>query len=187
MSQQFLNRMSAKSFWCVKFILKLLCGINLYKGFSLKLKVQYVLLKRCMTKSLFRLLTGYMGSHSMSGKYTPMVHVPYEYVYLQIYLDMNSAHIIWVFEEYFYTFPKRCQQNTFPVNISWVIKARQDRQLSRQHLQDRFIRVTETALQAIVTHQRPISADTVRRRLTANSIRCRCLLRSPVFTARYRQ
>ena len=40
--------------------------------------------------------------------------------------------------------------------------ARQNRLMIRQHLRSRFTRSTETARQTVGTHQRPISADTVR-------------------------
>ena len=46
-----------------------------------------------------------------------------------------------------------------------VTTARQNRLMVRQHLRNRFTRATETARQTVGTHQRPISADTVRHRL----------------------
>ena len=51
-------------------------------------------------------------------------------------------------------------------------KPRQGRFILRQHLQDRFTTI-DTARHTIGTLQRPISADTVRRRLAPNSINCR--------------
>jgi hypothetical protein len=41
----------------------------------------------------------------------------------------------------------------------------------RQHLRNWFTRATETARQTVGTHQRPISADTVRHRLVASNLR----------------
>ncbi|XP_046583081.1 uncharacterized protein LOC124290425 [Haliotis rubra] len=47
---------------------------------------------------------------------------------------------------------------------------RQDRQIVRHHLQDRFNMATETARNTIGTHQRAISDRTVRRRLQARNL-----------------
>jgi hypothetical protein len=56
-----------------------------------------------------------------------------------------------------------------------------------QHLWNRFTRATETARQIVGTHQRPISADTVRHRLVASNLRCYRPARGPVLTPRHRQ
>ena len=57
----------------------------------------------------------------------------------------------------------------------------------RQHLQDRFTTTTKTARHTTGTQQRPISADTVRRRSASNNIRCRRPARGPILTNRFRQ
>ena len=44
--------------------------------------------------------------------------------------------------------------------------------MARQHLRNRFTRAIETARQTVGTHQRPINADTVHRRLVASNLRC---------------
>ena len=51
-----------------------------------------------------------------------------------------------------------------------VTTPRQDRYILRQHMDNRFTRSNQTALQTIGNHQRPISDDNVRRRLIANNI-----------------
>jgi hypothetical protein len=61
-----------------------------------------------------------------------------------------------------------------------VTTARQNRLMVGQHLRNRFTRATET-------QQRPISADTVRRRLVASNLRCYRPARGPVLTPRHRQ
>ena len=71
--------------------------------------------------------------------------------------------------------------------IPHVTTARQNRLMVRQHLRSRFTRATETARQTVGTHQRPISADTVRHRLVASNLRCYRPVRGPVFTPRHRQ
>ena len=68
-----------------------------------------------------------------------------------------------------------------------VTTARQNRFIVRQHLMNRFTTATETARNTMGTHQRPISDDTVRRRLAANNLRCRRPARGPVLTQRHRQ
>jgi hypothetical protein len=68
-----------------------------------------------------------------------------------------------------------------------VTTPRQNRLMVRQHLRNRFTRATETARQTVGTHQRPISADTVRRRLVASNLRCYRPARGPVLTPRHRQ
>ena len=68
-----------------------------------------------------------------------------------------------------------------------VTTPRQNRFILRQHLNDRFTRASETARNTIGTHQRPISDDTVRRRLAAYNLRCRRPYRGPVLTQRHRQ
>ena len=55
-----------------------------------------------------------------------------------------------------------------------VTTARQNRLMVRQHLRNRFTRATETARQTVGTHQRPISADTVRHRLVASNLLPSC-------------
>jgi hypothetical protein len=57
----------------------------------------------------------------------------------------------------------------------------------RWHLQNRFTRATETARQIVGTHQRPISADTVRRRLVASNLRFYRPARGPVFMPQHWQ
>ena len=54
-----------------------------------------------------------------------------------------------------------------------------------QHLRNRLTRATETARQTVRTHQRPISADTVRHRLVASNLRCYRPARGPVLTPRH--
>ena len=68
-----------------------------------------------------------------------------------------------------------------------VTTTRQNRLMVRQHLRNRFTRATETARQTVGTHQRPISADTVRHRLVASNLRCYHPARGPVLTPRHRQ
>lgn len=68
-----------------------------------------------------------------------------------------------------------------------VTTLRQDRQIVRSHLQNRFARATETARTTIGTHQRPISDDTVRRRLRQRNVRCRRPHVGPVLTDRHRR
>ena len=57
----------------------------------------------------------------------------------------------------------------------------------RQPLNDRFASASETARHTVGTHQRPVSDDTVRRRLRSNKLRCRCPYRGPVLTQRHCQ
>ena len=63
-----------------------------------------------------------------------------------------------------------------------VTTPRQNKLMVRQHLRNRFTRATETARQTIGTHQRPISADTVRCRLVPSNLRCYRPARGPVLT-----
>ncbi|XP_071090718.1 uncharacterized protein [Haliotis cracherodii] len=51
-----------------------------------------------------------------------------------------------------------------------VTTPRQDRFILRQHLQDRFITVAQTARQTIGNHQRPICDDTDRNRLASQNV-----------------
>jgi len=68
-----------------------------------------------------------------------------------------------------------------------VTTLRQNRQIVRHHLQNRFARATENARATIGSHQRPISDDTVRRRLRQRNIRCRRPYRGPILTIRHRR
>lgn len=68
-----------------------------------------------------------------------------------------------------------------------VTTARQDRHLHRQHLRDRFRTASESARQTIGTHQRPICAETVRRRLRTVNLSCRRPARGPILTVRHRR
>ena len=68
-----------------------------------------------------------------------------------------------------------------------VTTLRQNRQIVRHHLQNRFARATQTARTTIGTHQRPISDDTVRRRLRDRNLSCRRPYRGPILTARHRR
>ena len=76
---------------------------------------------------------------------------------------------------------------TLPMIARAVTTPRQDRSILLQHLQDRFTTTTETARPTIGTQQRPISADTVRRRLASNNIHCRHPARGSILTNRHRQ
>ena len=68
-----------------------------------------------------------------------------------------------------------------------VTTPRQNRYILRQHLNNRFAKTLETAWHTVGTHQRPVSDDTVRRRLRSNNLRCCCPYRDPVLTQRHRQ
>jgi hypothetical protein len=68
-----------------------------------------------------------------------------------------------------------------------VTTARQNRLMVRQHSRNRSTRATETARQTVGTHQRPISADTIRHRLVASNLRCYRPASGPVLTPRHRQ
>ena len=70
---------------------------------------------------------------------------------------------------------------------SQVTTARQITLMVRQHLRNRSTRATETPRQTVGTHQRPISADTVRHRLVASNLRCYRPASGPVLTPRHRQ
>lgn len=67
-----------------------------------------------------------------------------------------------------------------------VTSVRQDRLIYFQHRQERTRSASETARVAIGNHQRPISSDTVRRRLRAENLHCRRPARGPVLTNRHR-
>ena len=67
-----------------------------------------------------------------------------------------------------------------------VTTARQDRHIRRVHRRDRFLTAAETARNLLGTRQRPVSADTVRRRLAAANLRNRRPARRPVLTPRHR-
>ena len=68
-----------------------------------------------------------------------------------------------------------------------VTTPRQNRYILRRHLNDRFATASETARHTVGTHQRPVSDDTVRRRLRSNNLRCRRPYRGPVLTQRHHQ
>ena len=67
-----------------------------------------------------------------------------------------------------------------------VPESLQGRFILSQHLLDRFT-TTDTARHTTGTQQRPISADTVRRRLASNNIHCLRPARGPILTNRHRQ
>ena len=54
-----------------------------------------------------------------------------------------------------------------------VTSQRQDRNIVRTHMRDRFLPATTTARQTVGTHNRPVSHTTVRRRLIAVHLNCR--------------
>ena len=54
-----------------------------------------------------------------------------------------------------------------------VTSQRQDRNIVRTHMRDRFLPATTTARQTVGTHNRPVSDITVRRRLIAVHLNCR--------------
>ena len=68
-----------------------------------------------------------------------------------------------------------------------VTTSRKDCFILHQHLQDRFTTTIKTARHTTGTQQRPISADTVPRRLASNTIHCRRPARGPILTDRHRQ
>ena len=68
-----------------------------------------------------------------------------------------------------------------------VTSTRQDRHILFQHRRDRFRPATETARTTIGSHGRPISGQTVRRRLRQRGMRCCRPSVRPVLTARHRQ
>lgn len=68
-----------------------------------------------------------------------------------------------------------------------VTTRRQDRQIVRHHLQDRFTRAAETARNTIGTHHRAVSDRTVRRRLNASNLICRRPAVGPVLTQHHRR
>ena len=53
-----------------------------------------------------------------------------------------------------------------------VTSQRQDRNIVRTHMRDRFLPATTTARQTAETHNRPVSDTTVRRRLIAVHLNC---------------
>ena len=54
-----------------------------------------------------------------------------------------------------------------------VTSQRQDRNIVRTHMRDRFLPATTTARQTVGTHNLPVSDTTVRRRLIAVHLNCR--------------
>ena len=67
-----------------------------------------------------------------------------------------------------------------------VTTQRQDRHIHRLHNRDPFLTGNETARQTIGVNNRPISGDTVRRRLRINNLSCRRPARRPVLTQQHR-
>ena len=68
-----------------------------------------------------------------------------------------------------------------------VTSGRQDRQIVRQHVQEPFQSARDTARATLGTHRRPISADTVRRRLQERDLVCRRPARGPRLSPQHRQ
>jgi hypothetical protein len=68
-----------------------------------------------------------------------------------------------------------------------VTKQRQDRYILRHHLQDWFATAAQTARHTIGIHHKPVSDDTIRRRLAANKLARRRPVKGPIFTPRHRQ
>lgn len=68
-----------------------------------------------------------------------------------------------------------------------VTTARQDRQIVGQHRRDPFCSATETARTTIGSHGRPVSGETVRRRLRQRGLNCRRPAVRPILTRRHRQ
>ena len=68
-----------------------------------------------------------------------------------------------------------------------VTTPRQDRAIRHSHLQDRFQTAASTARVTIGQHGRPISRQTVMRRLSDGHIRCRRPYVGPALTDRHRQ
>ena len=68
-----------------------------------------------------------------------------------------------------------------------VTTNRQDRGIVRQHLREPFQSASETARATYGTHQRAISDDTVRRRLSIRGLHCRRPARGPIMTRTRRQ
>jgi transposase len=68
-----------------------------------------------------------------------------------------------------------------------VTTPRQDRAIRRSHLQDRFQTAAATARATQGQHGRPISRQTVRRRLLDGHLHCRRPYVGPVLTQRHRQ
>ena len=67
-----------------------------------------------------------------------------------------------------------------------VTSQRQDRNIVRTHMRDRFLPATTTARQTVGTHNRPVSHTTVRRRLIAIHLNCRRPYIGQRFTQRHR-
>lgn len=68
-----------------------------------------------------------------------------------------------------------------------VTTPRQDRQITRHHQRDPFLPASETARDTLGTHNRPISSDTVMRRLRSANLQCRRPARRPILQPRHRQ
>ena len=67
-----------------------------------------------------------------------------------------------------------------------VTTQRQDRHIFRHHVRDRFQTANETGRNTLGNHQRPISGQTVRRRLAERDLENRRPARVPVLTRRHR-
>ena len=74
--------------------------------------------------------------------------------------------------------PPNCHHSGGP----HVTTLRQDRQLVRHHLHNRFATATETAQTTVGNHQRPLSDDTVGRHLRQRNVRCHRSYRGPILT-----
>jgi len=68
-----------------------------------------------------------------------------------------------------------------------VTSRRQDRYIVLTHLRDRFRPATTTSAVTIGTHGRPVSGDTVRRRLRHSQLRARRPFRGPILTGQNRE
>ena len=68
-----------------------------------------------------------------------------------------------------------------------VTTPRQDRQITRHHQRDPFRPDSQTARDTLGTHNRPISSDTVMRRLRSANLQCRRPARRPILLPRHRQ
>ena len=68
-----------------------------------------------------------------------------------------------------------------------VTTPNQDRYICLMHARRRFTPGTETARNTVVTHNRRISAKTVRRRLTTNQMFARRAYKGPILTGRHRR
>lgn len=67
-----------------------------------------------------------------------------------------------------------------------VTTPRQDRAIVRQHKQNRFATASTTARNTIGIHRRPISRQTVGRRLRRIGLKCRRPYKGPILTVRHR-